>query len=125
LAYGRATGALAIPGAFYPVFGAIFMFRIIIYVYDLAHSRERARLLPFLSYFFVLPNYYFTFFPVIDFQTMRRSYYQRDIHEIAQQGIRWMTRGASWRFTALSFISPTHTCPTSSLVFTPWSPPWS
>ena len=94
LAYGRATGALAIPSAFYPVFGAIFMFRIIIYVYDLAHSRERARLLPFLSYFFVLPNYYFTFFPVIDFQTMRRSYYQRDIHEIAQQGIRWMTRGA-------------------------------
>jgi D-alanyl-lipoteichoic acid acyltransferase DltB (MBOAT superfamily) len=94
LAYGRATEALPIPAAFYPVFGAIFMFRIVIYVYDLAHSRERAQLLPFLSYFFVLPNYYFTFFPVIDFQTMRRSYYQRDINEIAQQGIRWMTRGA-------------------------------
>jgi alginate O-acetyltransferase complex protein AlgI len=93
-AFGCATEALPIPGGFYAFFGAIFMFRIIIYAYDLAHSRERARLLPFLSYFFLLPNYYFTLFPVIDFPTMRRTYYQRDIHEIAQQGIHWMTRGA-------------------------------
>jgi hypothetical protein len=92
--YGCATKALPLPAGFYAVFGAIFMFRIIIYAYDLAHSRETARLLPFLSYFLLLPNYYFTLFPVIDFQTMRRTYYQRDIHEIAQQGIHWMTRGA-------------------------------
>ncbi len=82
-----------IPPQFYPVFGAIFMFRIAVYAYDLAYSREPARLLPFLSYFFVLPNYLFTLFPVIDFQTMRRTYYQRDIHDIAQQGIHWMGRG--------------------------------
>jgi D-alanyl-lipoteichoic acid acyltransferase DltB (MBOAT superfamily) len=92
--YGCATKIPGIPIAFYPVFGAMFMFRIIIYAYDLAHGRERARLLPFMSYFFLLPNYYFTLFPVIDFQTMRRSYYQRDIHDIAQQGIHWMVRGA-------------------------------
>jgi hypothetical protein len=94
LIYACATKRFPIPVAFYPVFGAIFMFRIIIYAYDLGHGREPARLLPFLSYFFLLPNYFFTFFPVIDFQTMRRSYYQRDIHEIAQQGIHWMTRGS-------------------------------
>lgn len=94
LIYGCATTRLPIPIAFYPVFGAIFMFRIIIYVYDLAHAKEPARLLPFLSYFFVLPNYYFVLFPVIDFQTMRRTYYQRDIHDIAQRGIHWMARGA-------------------------------
>jgi D-alanyl-lipoteichoic acid acyltransferase DltB (MBOAT superfamily) len=94
LSYGGATNRLPIPVSFYPVFGAIFMFRLIIYAYDLAHAREPARLVPFLSYFFLLPNYYFTFFPVIDFQTMRQSYYRRDIHEIAQQGIHWMARGA-------------------------------
>lgn len=94
LCYSRIVNFLPIPAAFYPVFGAIFMFRMIIYAYDLAHSKEGARLLPFLSYFFLLPNYYFTLFPVIDFQTMRRTYYQRDIHEIAQQGIHWMSRGA-------------------------------
>jgi alginate O-acetyltransferase complex protein AlgI len=93
LIYACATKRFLIPTAFYPVFGAIFMFRIIIYMYDLAYSREPARLVPFLSYFFLLPNYFFTFFPVIDFQTMRRTYYQRDIHDIAQQGIHWMARG--------------------------------
>jgi alginate O-acetyltransferase complex protein AlgI len=94
LMYGCTTTKLPIPTAFYPVFGAIFMFRIMIYLYDLAHAKEPARLVPFLSYFFLLPNYYFTLFPVIDFQTMRQTYYRRDIHEIAQQGIRWMMRGA-------------------------------
>ncbi|HEY1753837.1 MAG TPA: hypothetical protein VGG72_00470 [Bryobacteraceae bacterium] len=95
LAYSRVfTDRLPIPPAFYPVFGAIFMFRIVIYMYDLAHSSEPAQLLPFLSYFLILPNFYFTLFPIIDFKTMRRSYYQRDIHEIAQQGIQWMMRGA-------------------------------
>jgi D-alanyl-lipoteichoic acid acyltransferase DltB (MBOAT superfamily) len=93
LIYGCATKRLPIPASFYPVFGAVFMFRIIIYAYDLAHGREPARLLPFLSYFFLLPNYYFMLFPVIDFQTMRQSYYRRDIHEIAQQGIQWIVRG--------------------------------
>jgi alginate O-acetyltransferase complex protein AlgI len=93
LGYGRFTERLPIPPAFYPVFGGIFMFRMIIYAYDLAHSKEPARLLPFLSYFLLLPNFYFTLFPTIDFKTMRRSYYQRDIHEIAQQGIFWMMRG--------------------------------
>lgn len=93
LMYGNATRKFPIPATFYALFGAIFMFRIIIYVYDLAHSREPARLLPFLSYFYILPNYCFALFPVIDFQTMRRTYYQRDTHEIAQQGIQWMTRG--------------------------------
>lgn len=93
LIYCCAAKVPFIPLGFYPVFGAIFMFRMVIYAYDMAYARERPRLLPFLSYFFLLPNYFFTLFPVIDFQTMRRTYYQRDIHDIAQQGIHWMARG--------------------------------
>jgi alginate O-acetyltransferase complex protein AlgI len=49
--------------------------------------------LSYLSYFLILPNYYFTNFPAIDFQTMRATYYRRNIHDIAQQGIHWMVRG--------------------------------
>jgi D-alanyl-lipoteichoic acid acyltransferase DltB (MBOAT superfamily) len=94
LTYGCATRRLHLPMAFYPTFGAIFMFRLIGYVYDFAHAKAPPRLLPFLSYFFLLPNFYFLLFPVIDFPTMRRTYYRRDIHEIAQQGIHWMARGA-------------------------------
>ena len=94
LMYCCANKVAHIPSQFYPVFGAIFMFRLVVYAYDMAHSREKGKVLPFLSYFYLLPNYLFTLFPVIDFQTMRRTYYQRNIHETAQQGIHWMVRGA-------------------------------
>jgi D-alanyl-lipoteichoic acid acyltransferase DltB (MBOAT superfamily) len=94
LMYGRATLEFGIPPGFWAVFGAIFMFRMMIYLYDLRHQTARPRLKEFLAYFYILPNYYFLLFPVIDFQTMRKSYYQRDIHDVAQQGIAWMVRGA-------------------------------
>lgn len=92
-AYGRATGRFPIPDRFWAVFGAIFMFRMIIYLYDIKRSPEPPRLNDFLAYFFLLPNYYFLLFPVIDFQTFRKSYFQRNIHPVAQQGIWWILRG--------------------------------
>jgi hypothetical protein len=92
-AYGRATERFPIPDRFWAVFGAIFMFRMIIYLYDIKRSPEPPRLNDFLSYFFLLPNYYFLLFPVIDFQTFRKSYFQRNIHPVAQQGIWWILRG--------------------------------
>jgi hypothetical protein len=93
LVFGRATNRFPIPREFWPVFGAIFMFRTIVYLHDIKHSSGPARLNEYLSYFFLLPNYYFLLFPVVDFQTFRTSYFKRDIHVIAQQGIWWMVRG--------------------------------
>jgi len=92
-ACGRATGRFPIPDHFWAVFGAIFMFRMIIYLYDIKHLPGPPRLNDFLSYFFLLPNYYFLLFPVIDFQTFRKSYFQRNIHVVAQQGVWWILRG--------------------------------
>ncbi|MGA8151694.1 MAG: hypothetical protein WB952_12140 [Terriglobales bacterium] len=86
-------GRFAIPPDFWPVFGSIFMFRLIIYAHDVRYMKERPSLREYLAYFFILPNYYFQLFPVIDFKTMRLGYYRRDIHDIAQQGIQWMGRG--------------------------------
>jgi alginate O-acetyltransferase complex protein AlgI len=94
-AYGRATSGFHIPGDFWPVLGAIFMFRMIVYLYDIKHLTETVRLKDFLGYFFLLPNYYFLLFPVIDFQTFRRSYFRRDIDPVAQQGIWWIFRGTT------------------------------
>src|SRR5271157_2566490 len=37
LIYGRATGRFHVPGDFWPVLGSIFMFRMVIYLYDLKH----------------------------------------------------------------------------------------
>jgi alginate O-acetyltransferase complex protein AlgI len=92
---GRATGHFLILRDFWPVFGAIFMFRMIIYLYDVKHQRRPVRLKDYLSYFFLLPNYYFLLFPVIDFKTFRASYFKRDIHPVAQQGIWWIFRGTT------------------------------
>lgn len=90
----RAQHGLPIPSRFWAVFGALFMFRIIVYLYDQSHEKKKPSLQEFLSYFYLLPNFYFLLFPVIDFRTMRRSYFEKDIHEVAQQGIAWMARGA-------------------------------
>jgi hypothetical protein len=98
--YGRATpgfelgsGWLYVPPHFWTVFGGVFMFRMIVYLYDLRHMRERPSVRDFLGYFFLLPNYYFLLFPVIDFQTLKRGFFARDIHDVAQQGIHWIVRG--------------------------------
>lgn len=85
---------LSLPAAFWPVFGGIFMFRIVVYLYDLQTIKGKPSLTEYLAYFFILPNYLLLLFPVIDFKTMRLGYYRRDIHETAQQGIFWITRGA-------------------------------
>jgi hypothetical protein len=95
LVYGRATGRFHLPADFWPVLGAMFMFRMIIYVYDVKHQSSPGNLKDFLSYFFLLPNYYFLLFPVVDFQAFRRGYFQRDIHVVAQQGVWWIFRGTT------------------------------
>jgi len=93
--YGRATGRFHLPGDFWPVLGAMFIFRMIIYLYDLKHQPGSASLKDFLSYFYLLPNYYFLLFPVVDFQAFRRGYFQRDIHSVAQRGVWWIFRGTT------------------------------
>lgn len=76
-----------------PVLGSIFMFRLVIYLYDLRHERGPVSLWTRLSYFFLLPNVCFLLFPVVDYQTFRRTYYQRDALDIYQKGVHWIFRG--------------------------------
>jgi D-alanyl-lipoteichoic acid acyltransferase DltB (MBOAT superfamily) len=91
---GRALEVSFIPAAVWPIFGALFMFRMVVYLYDLRQAKGRPSLQEYLAYFYPLPNFYFLLFPVIDLQTQRRTYFQRDIHVVAQQGLLWMARGA-------------------------------
>ncbi len=88
-------GLSEIMSSFWPVFGGIFMFRMMIYVYDLRQEKSAGTLLDYLAYFFILPNYYFLLFPVIDYQTMRSTYYSAEFHKQAQEGVRWIARGLS------------------------------
>lgn len=79
--------------AIWPILGAMFMFRLIVYFYDLRHEKVPASPAQALSYFFMLPNACFPLFPVVDYKTFRRNYFDDDAYRIYQVGIEWMVRG--------------------------------
>ncbi len=89
------TGAVEVPwsSAVWPILGSLFMFRLIVYMYDLRHEKGPVSPWRSLGYFFLLPNVCFPLFPVVDFKTFRRTYYDRSANEIHQIGIDWMVRG--------------------------------
>jgi hypothetical protein len=80
-------------GAVWPILGAMFMFRIMVYLYDLEHEKERPQILRSLSYFFLLPNICFPLFPVIDYKTFCRSHFNEEALLIYQKGLTWIFRG--------------------------------
>jgi D-alanyl-lipoteichoic acid acyltransferase DltB (MBOAT superfamily) len=82
-----------LPGVIWPVLGSLFMFRLILYLYDLKHSKTPPSLQSALAYFFLLPNVVFLLFPVVDYGTFRRTYYNEEEHHIYQTGVKWMFWG--------------------------------
>jgi D-alanyl-lipoteichoic acid acyltransferase DltB (MBOAT superfamily) len=76
-----------------PVLGSIFMFRLVLYVYDLRTEDSSATLWQRLSYFFLLPNVLFPLFPIIDYKTFLRTWYGRADHLIHAKGVDWISRG--------------------------------
>lgn len=90
-----ASGWVPWSHAIWPVLASMFMFRLIVYLYEIRREKKPASLTERLAYFFMLPNVCFPLFPVVDFQTFRRTYYDhRDRHYIYQTGILWLFRGA-------------------------------
>jgi len=77
----------------WPLLGALFMFRLIVYTYDIQHEKTRPQVDRILAYFFMLPNAFFPFFPVVDWRAFSRDYYNDDAFSIYQRGLHWMTRG--------------------------------
>jgi len=90
-----------------PVLGSMFMFRLIIYLYDLRHEERAsaggsgsaaragapASISMRLSYFFLLPNVCFLLFRIVDYRTYRRTYYDNDAQAIYQKGVWWICLG--------------------------------
>jgi len=81
------------PGTIWAILGSMFMFRLIVYMYDLPHTKERTTWDQRLAYFFCLPNVAFPLFPVLDFATFRRTWYDRDAVAIYREGLNWIARG--------------------------------
>jgi hypothetical protein len=76
-----------------PVLGAIFMFRLAIYLYDLRHEKGYISPWQRISYFFLLPNPLFPLFPVVDYKTFLKSYYSQPAQIVYQKGALWIVRG--------------------------------
>jgi hypothetical protein len=96
LALGLArAGVLTIglPATVLPVLGSLFMFRMIVYLYELKHADHPGNLSDTLGYFFLLPNLCFPLFPVVDYKTFLRGYFADDIHAIQRRGLRMMFWG--------------------------------
>jgi len=82
-----------VPPAVWPVLGSMFMFRLAIYLYDTGHGVEAGPPTRTLAYFFMVPNVAFPLFPVVDYKTYVRTYFDDDAWRIYQRGLRWIARG--------------------------------
>ena len=94
VARARAGGfGLGIDDCVWPVLGTMFMFRLIVFLYELKHAKKPESLVDAVGYFFLLPNYCFLHFPVVDYRTYQRGYFAGEIHAIQRAGLRMMFRG--------------------------------
>jgi len=93
LALRSGWGETPWPVAIWPILGSMFMFRLVAYEYDVRHTPSLASPLTTLSYFFMLPNVCFPLFPVVDYSTFCRTYYNEDRRRIHQVGVEWIFRG--------------------------------
>lgn len=79
--------------AIWPILGSMFVFRMIVYMYDRRHAKEPVNFWQTLGYFFMLPNVSFPLFPVVDYKKFCLNYYDDERHKIYQVGVEWMWRG--------------------------------
>lgn len=80
------------------VLGALFMFRLMLYLYETRIKEDHPDFVTSLCYFFLLPNLVFFIFPVVDLKTFRRNYYNRPAAEIYRKGLRWILLGLAHLF---------------------------
>ncbi|MHB1556154.1 MAG: hypothetical protein ACYC61_01610 [Isosphaeraceae bacterium] len=85
--------AAGIPGDAWTIAASMLMFRMIIFLYELKHARAPESPLDAAGYFFLLPNYCFFHFPVVDYRTMQRGYFAADVHATQARGLAMMFRG--------------------------------
>jgi hypothetical protein len=75
------------------ILGSMFMFRLVVYLYDLKHRTAPFSASRAISYFFLLPNVCFPLFPVVDYKTFCSTYNNEEWPRMYQTGLNWMFRG--------------------------------
>ncbi len=93
MACARPYSFAVVPDNLWPVLATVFMFRMMLYLYELKHAKKPETLLDTVSYFFLLPNFCFMHFPVVDYRTLQRGYFAWDVHATMRRGVRMMFNG--------------------------------
>lgn len=81
------------PSTVWPVLGSLFMFRMIIYMYELKHAKKPESPLDAFGYFFMLPNFCFMLFPTVDYRTWQRGFFAGEVHATQRRGLDMMFKG--------------------------------
>jgi D-alanyl-lipoteichoic acid acyltransferase DltB (MBOAT superfamily) len=76
-----------------PIIASVFMYRLAVYLYDISHGKGPKDVWGRLGYFFMFPNMVLPFFPVVDFSTFGRTYYNAEALSIYRRGASYMLRG--------------------------------
>ncbi len=87
------TPALSTFETVWPLLGSMFIFRMMIYLYELKHAKRPERFVDALGYFVLLPNFCFLHFPVVDYRTLQRGYFASNVHDLMRSGVRMMFKG--------------------------------
>lgn len=74
------------------ILGSIFMFRLIVYVYDVMNG-VRSSFWQATAYFFMMPNPCFPLFPIVDYATFVRTAHAGQRAVVYQSGLRFIFRG--------------------------------
>jgi acyl carrier protein len=88
---GKLSGPWSL--AIWPVLGSMFMFRLVVYLYAMRYENKRPTPAQAFAYFFMLPNVCFPLYPVVDYATFVRAYYDREALTIYETGVKWIVRG--------------------------------
>jgi D-alanyl-lipoteichoic acid acyltransferase DltB (MBOAT superfamily) len=97
-----------VPPAIWPILGSMFMFRLIVYLYELRHRGAPFGFWRAAAYFFMVPNVCFPLFPVVDYRTFCRGREDDDVYPVYAVGLGWMLRGVVqlliYRFVYQNFL---------------------
>ncbi len=82
-------GLIASPISSYQmrILTTLFMFRIILYLYELKYEKKKASIWQRLNYFFLLPNIIMPLFPIVDYQGFQKTYFNQKDTVIYQRGV--------------------------------------
>lgn len=75
-----------------PYLASLFMFRLIIYLFEIRHQTDKGTFPDRLSYFFMFPNLCLILFPIVDYSSFIEKSKPKDLL-IVQKGIRSILRG--------------------------------